>query len=195
MPKPDPLVVRLSCCRARSPVEPSVRHRHSPGIGAAVVPEEAARPDGLRPPRPEAPPPQDGRRVRGRASIACAPQSRAAAGGSERRDAFSIRAILERVTDPLATEETHIDRWLCAVRLVKTRPLATRLCEAGHVLVKGSPAKPSTKVRAGERVEAFIADRERVVEVVRPIESRVEPSSPRPVTWTTARRSCRRPGQ
>ena len=35
------------------------------------------------------------------------------------------------------------------------------------------PAKPSTKVRAGDRVEALIADRERIVEVVRPIESRV----------------------
>ena len=77
------------------------------------------------------------------------------------------------MTDPPAADETRIDRWLCAVRLVKTRPLATRLCEAGHVLVNGSPAKPSTKVRAGDRVEALIADRERVVEVVRPIESRV----------------------
>ena len=95
------------------------------------------------------------------------------AGGRDRRDAFSSRAILGRVTDPLATDETRIDRWLCAVRLVKTRPLATRLCEGGHVLVNGSPAKPSTKVRAGARVEALIADRERVIEVVRPIESRV----------------------
>ncbi len=77
------------------------------------------------------------------------------------------------MTDPLAAEETRIDRWLCAVRLVKTRPLATRLCEGGHVFVNGVPAKPSTKVRAGARVEALIADRERVVEVVRPIESRV----------------------
>jgi ribosome-associated heat shock protein Hsp15 len=77
------------------------------------------------------------------------------------------------VTEPRAAAETRIDRWLCAVRLVKTRPAATRLCEAGHVLVNGLPAKPSTKVRAGDRVEAFIADRERVVEVVRPIESRV----------------------
>ena len=72
-----------------------------------------------------------------------------------------------------AVDETRIDRWLCAVRLVKTRPLATHLCDAGHVRVNGSPAKPSTKVRAGDRVEARIADRERVVEVVRPIESRV----------------------
>ena len=77
------------------------------------------------------------------------------------------------MTDPNPTDETRIDRWLCAVRLVKTRPLATRLCDAGHVRVNGSPAKPSTKVRAGDRVEALIAERQRVVEVVRPIESRV----------------------
>jgi ribosome-associated heat shock protein Hsp15 len=77
------------------------------------------------------------------------------------------------VTDPIVIDETRIDRWLCAVRLVKTRPLASRLCEGGHVRVNGSPAKPSTKVRAGDRVEAFVADRERDVEVVRPIESRV----------------------
>ena len=77
------------------------------------------------------------------------------------------------MTDPRATDETRIDRWLCAVRLVKTRPLATRLCDGGHVLVNGSPAKPSTKVRAGDRVEALIAARKRIVEVIRPIESRV----------------------
>ena len=77
------------------------------------------------------------------------------------------------MADPPAADETRIDRWLCAVRLVKTRPLATRLCEAGHVRVNGSPAKPSTKVRTGDRVGALIAERERVVEVVRPIESRV----------------------
>jgi ribosome-associated heat shock protein Hsp15 len=82
------------------------------------------------------------------------------------------RAILARVPDPVP-DETRIDRWLCAVRFVKTRPMATRACEAGHVRVNGSPAKPSTKVRAGDRVDALIADRQRVVEVVRPIESRV----------------------
>jgi len=77
------------------------------------------------------------------------------------------------VTEPGAISETRVDRWLCAVRLVKTRPLATQLCEGGHVRVNGAPAKPSTRVRAGDRVEALIADRERIVEVVRPIESRV----------------------
>lgn len=70
-------------------------------------------------------------------------------------------------------EETRIDRWLCAVRLVKNRPLATKLCEGGHVQVNGITAKPSTRVRAKDVVHAFIAERERIVEVVRPIEIRV----------------------
>ncbi len=77
------------------------------------------------------------------------------------------------MADPSASDETRIDRWLCAVRLVKTRPMATQLCDGGHVRVNGVAAKPSTKVRAGDRVDARIAGRERVVEVVRPIESRV----------------------
>jgi ribosome-associated heat shock protein Hsp15 len=79
----------------------------------------------------------------------------------------------QAATDPRVPEETRVDRWLCAVRLVKIRPLATRMCDGGHVRVNGLPAKPSTKVRAGDRVEAFTADRERIVEVIRPIESRV----------------------
>jgi ribosome-associated heat shock protein Hsp15 len=76
------------------------------------------------------------------------------------------------VTDHSA-DETRIDRWLCAVRLVKTRPIATQLCEGGHVRINGSDAKPSSKVRPGDRVDAYIAGRERIIEVVRPIETRV----------------------
>jgi len=75
--------------------------------------------------------------------------------------------------EPSLAGETRIDRWLCAVRLVKTRPMATQLCDGGHVRVNGHPAKPSTKVRAGDVVHALIAERERIVEVVRPIETRV----------------------
>jgi ribosome-associated heat shock protein Hsp15 len=69
--------------------------------------------------------------------------------------------------------ETRVDRWLAAVRLVKTRPVATQLCEGGHVRVNGRDAKPSTRVRVGDRVQARIADRDRDVEVVRVIEARV----------------------
>jgi ribosome-associated heat shock protein Hsp15 len=72
-----------------------------------------------------------------------------------------------------APTETRIDRWLCAVRLAKTRPMATQLCEGGHVRVNGTSARASTKVLAGDRVDALIAGRERILEVVRPIETRV----------------------
>jgi ribosome-associated heat shock protein Hsp15 len=77
------------------------------------------------------------------------------------------------MTEQTMSENTRVDRWLYAVRLAKTRPMATQLCEAGHVRVNGNPAKPSTKVRAGDVVHALIAERERIVEVVRPIETRV----------------------
>ena len=73
----------------------------------------------------------------------------------------------------MTPDETRIDRWLCAVRLVKTRPMATQLCEGGHVQVNGHSAKPATKVRAGDEIHALIATRERIVEVVSPIEKRV----------------------
>jgi ribosome-associated heat shock protein Hsp15 len=80
---------------------------------------------------------------------------------------------MERVSEHSGPTQTRIDRWLCAVRLVKTRPMATQLCEGGHVRVNGNPAKPSTTVHPGDEVHALIATRERIVEVVRPIENRV----------------------
>ena len=51
--------------------------------------------------------------------------------------------------------------------------MATQLCEAGHVRVNGNSAKPSMKVKPGDEVQALIATRERIVDVVRPIETRV----------------------
>ena len=77
------------------------------------------------------------------------------------------------MTSGTATDETRMDRWLCAVRLVKTRPMATKLCDGGHVSVNGHPAKSSTKIRSGDQVRALIGLRERIVEVVRPIDVRV----------------------
>ena len=86
-----------------------------------------------------------------------------------------MRHFPDDVTELAASGETRIDRWVCAVRLVKSRPVAAQLCEGGHVRVNGSPAKASTKVRAGDTVHALIAERERLLEVVRPIEKRVGP--------------------
>lgn len=73
----------------------------------------------------------------------------------------------------LAVEEVRVDKWLWAVRLYKTRSLATDAVRGGHVKVNGSPAKAATPVKVGDRVVAHVADRERDLEVVQLIEKRV----------------------
>ena len=70
-------------------------------------------------------------------------------------------------------ETTRVDQWLWAVRLFKTRSLATSACKGGHVRINGNPAKPASTVHVGDRVEARVHDRDRVLEVVRLIDKRV----------------------
>lgn len=71
-----------------------------------------------------------------------------------------------------ATDATRVDLWLWAVRLYKTRTAATAACRGGHVKVNRAPAKASTTVKVGDRVEAFV-ERQRVVEVVSLVDKRV----------------------
>jgi ribosome-associated heat shock protein Hsp15 len=70
-------------------------------------------------------------------------------------------------------DSTRVDRWLWAVRLFKTRTDATDACRGGHVRVNGAAAKPATTVRPGDRVEAFVHERHRDLEVVEIIDKRV----------------------
>jgi ribosome-associated heat shock protein Hsp15 len=70
-------------------------------------------------------------------------------------------------------DETRVDRWLWAVRLYKTRSLATDACRGGHVKVNGATAKPATTVKVGDRVAANAHGRDRVFEVVEVIDKRV----------------------
>jgi len=70
-------------------------------------------------------------------------------------------------------EGTRIDSWLWAVRLCTTRSEATALCKGGHVRREGRPVKPATPVALGDRIEAFVHGRERVVVVTRLITKRV----------------------
>jgi ribosome-associated heat shock protein Hsp15 len=69
-------------------------------------------------------------------------------------------------------ESTRVDRWLWAVRLYKTRSLATDACRGGHVKVNGATAKPATTLKVGDRVEARVHDRDRILEVVDIIDKR-----------------------
>jgi len=70
-------------------------------------------------------------------------------------------------------EVTRVDLWLWAVRVYKTRSAATAGCRGGHVRVNGSPAKPATSVRVGDRVDATVHGRFRSLEVAKIIDKRV----------------------
>jgi ribosome-associated heat shock protein Hsp15 len=67
----------------------------------------------------------------------------------------------------------RVDSWIWAVRLAKTRSLATSACRAGHVRVNGDKVKAAQPVRVGDEVRVRLADTERVVVVRRILTKRV----------------------
>ena len=67
----------------------------------------------------------------------------------------------------------RVDRWLWSIRIYKSRAEATTACRGGHVRINGKPAKPAGTVAIGDRVDARAHGRERIVEVVQLINTRV----------------------
>ena len=68
---------------------------------------------------------------------------------------------------------TRVDQWTWAVRLYKSRSLATAAVKAGHVRVNDERAKPSTSVHVGDEVRVRAEGYEKVFEVVQLLEKRV----------------------
>ena len=49
-------------------------------------------------------------------------------------------------------DSARVDSWIWAVRLVKTRSLATAACRAGHVKVNGERAKAAQSIKIGDEI-------------------------------------------
>ncbi|MBR6757380.1 MAG: RNA-binding S4 domain-containing protein [Bacteroidaceae bacterium] len=50
----------------------------------------------------------------------------------------------------MAQSEVRIDKWLWAVRIFKTRTIATDACKKGRVMMGGVAVKPSRTIKAGD---------------------------------------------
>lgn len=67
----------------------------------------------------------------------------------------------------------RIDKWLWAVRLYKSRSIATEACSSGKVQIGGQPVKASRNVRLGDVITAATGHISRTVKVLGLIENRV----------------------
>ncbi|WP_352422013.1 RNA-binding S4 domain-containing protein [Proteiniphilum sp.] len=50
-------------------------------------------------------------------------------------------------------DEVRIDKWLWAVRIFKTRTVASEACKKGRVLIGNVAVKPSRNIRVGEIID------------------------------------------
>jgi len=70
-------------------------------------------------------------------------------------------------------EPVRIDKFLWAVRIYKTRNLASDACRMGRVLINNTPAKPSHSVKANEIFTLRKPPLIYTFKVIEPLENRV----------------------
>lgn len=71
-------------------------------------------------------------------------------------------------------EKYRVDKWLWAVRLFKTRSLASDACKSGKVKIDGKSVKPSHVVKVAEEISVQKGPEKRIVRVKDLLEKRVD---------------------
>ena len=71
-------------------------------------------------------------------------------------------------------EKLRIDKYLWAIRLFKTRSLATDACNSGKVKTKGVSVKPAKAVTVGEEYEVKTEAKKWVIKVTSLLHTRVK---------------------
>lgn len=71
-------------------------------------------------------------------------------------------------------DKLRIDKYLWAIRLFKTRSLATDACKAGRIKLNGQNLKPSAIVKIGDIYQVSKGIEKKVIQVVELLNNRVE---------------------
>lgn len=74
----------------------------------------------------------------------------------------------------VSSEKLRIDKYLWAIRLFKTRSLATEACKAGRVKLNGQNVKPSHVVKVGDIYSVSKGIERKVIQVKELLERRVD---------------------
>ena len=60
----------------------------------------------------------------------------------------------------------RLDKYLKVSRLIKRRTIAKEICEGGKVTINNRPAKASSEVKVGDRLEIGFGQRQLIAEVL-----------------------------
>ena len=74
-------------------------------------------------------------------------------------------------------EKLRIDKYLWAIRIFKTRSLATEACKAGRVKLSGQNIKPAHEVKVGEVYQVSKGIERKVLRVTGLLENRMDAKS------------------
>jgi len=74
-------------------------------------------------------------------------------------------------------EKLRIDKYLWAIRIFKTRSLATEACKAGKVKLDGQNIKPSQEVKIGQVYQVSKGIERKVIKVIGLLENRMDAKS------------------
>ncbi len=71
-------------------------------------------------------------------------------------------------------EKIRIDKYLWAIRMFKTRSLATEACKSGKVKMEGQSLKPSHEVKVGETFGIHRGPERKIIQVKELLHTRVD---------------------
>lgn len=74
---------------------------------------------------------------------------------------------------PIPAVSVRLDKWLWAVRVYKTRGLASEACRHGHITISGQKAKPAREVRVGDVIVVLKDNITRTFKVLQVLDRRV----------------------
>lgn len=77
------------------------------------------------------------------------------------------------LTDKKDNDIVRIDKWLWAVRIYKTRSLATEACKNGRVRIGGQVVKASREVRVKDEIDIHLGVYHKTVRVLALLHNRV----------------------